>query len=323
MAMRARSATRLGIHIVTALAAIVVSLAIAEAGLRAARFEYHLYPSVQFGWPDPATIQNFYQSDPDLLWVTRDFADKIADARRRHPAVIFMGDSCTEFGTYPARTIAKLQQRGGALSTGVALGVGGWSSEQGLNLLRRDVVSLKPRVVTIYFGWNDHWVALGPTDPQLTTAHRLQWAADHVRLMQLLLKARMAAAGSMASRPNRVPIDRYRANLESMVRVARAAGSEAVLVTAPSNQVRGREPEYLKLRHVRSLDEVVPLHDAYIAATRQVAHSTGAALCDAAAAFARLEPRDPYFQKDGIHLTARGDEQLAGLLASCIVDAVR
>ena len=201
MAMRVRSATRLGIHIVTALSAIVVSLAIAEAGLRAARLEYHLYPSVQFGWPDPATIQNFYQSDPDLLWVTRDFAAKIGDARRTHPAVIFMGDSCTEFGTYPARTIAKLQQRGGALTSGVAR----WSSEQGLNLLRRDVVSLKPRVVTIY------WVALGPTDPQLTITHRLQWAADHVRLMQLLLKARMGASGSIASRPNRVPIDRYRA----------------------------------------------------------------------------------------------------------------
>ena len=84
-----------------------------------------------------------------------------------------------------------------------------------------------------------------------------------------------------------------------MVRVARAAGSEAVLVTAPSNQVRGREPEYLKLRHVRSLDEVVPLHDAYIAATPQVAQTTGAALCDAAAAFARLERRDRILRRMG------------------------
>ena len=177
--------------------------------------------------------------------------------------------------------------------------------------------------MTIYFGWNDHWVALGPTDPQLTLVRRFQWAGDHIRLLQLLLKARMGASEPIAARPNRVPIERYRANLDAMVREARAAGIRPVLITAPSNHVRGHEPPRLQLRHVRSLDEVIPLHAAYLDVTRQVAGETGATLCDAAAAFARLEPGDPYFEKDGIHLTPRGDEQLATLLANCIVAAAR
>ncbi len=322
-AMKPRFATRVGFHAIVVSVAVMLALGIAEGALRVARFEYHLYPIVQFGWPDPVTIRDVYRSDPDLLWVTRDFSAKIAAARRLHPAIVFMGDSVTEFGTYPARTIAKLQQEAPDLASGVALGVGGWSSEQGVSLLRRDVLSLKPRVVTIDFGWNDHWVALGPTDPQLTLAHRFEWAADHVRLMQLLLKARMGVAGPIASRPNRVPIERYRTNLQAMVREAAAAGIRSVLVTAPSNHLQGHEPEYLKLRHVRSLDELVPLHQAYVDVTRQVAAEGAATLCDAAAAFEHLQPRDPYFQRDGIHLTPRGDEQLASVLASCVVRAAR
>ncbi len=313
--------TRAGSRVAAVLLAALFALAAAEAGLRIARFEYHLYPTVQFGWPDPVTIEDFYRSDPDLLWVTRDFGDKVAAARHTHPAIIFLGDSCTEFGTYPTRTIAALQQHAPTFATGVAFGIGGWSSEQGLTLLRRDVVALKPRVVTIYYGWNDHWVALGPTDPELTFAHRFQWAADHVRLVQLLLKARMGVAGPMANRPNRVPIVRYRANLRAMVREAHTAGIHAVLITAPSNHVAGHEPEYLKLRHLRTLGELVPLHQAYVEVTREVARESGATLCDAAAAFEQLEGRNRYFQKDGIHLTTQGDEQLAGLLASCIVHA--
>lgn len=321
--MQPRPGARFRTHAVVTAIAIVLSLAIAEGGLRAARFEYHLVPAVQFGWPDPVEIHDLYRPDPDLLWVTRDFADKISAARQTHPDVVFMGDSCTEFGTYPERTVAKLHQVESVVRTGVAFGVGGWSSEQGLTLLRRDVLALKPRVVTIYFGWNDHWVALGPTDPELTLVHRFQWADDHLRLMQLLLKARMGRSEPMSQRPNRVPIERYQANLESMVREARSAGISPVLITAPSNHVRGHEPPRLQLRHVRSLDEVIPLHTAYLAVTRRVASETGATLCDAAAAFSRLDPRDSYFQRDGIHLTPRGDEQLASLLASCIVDAAR
>jgi lysophospholipase L1-like esterase len=321
--MLPRPGARFRLHAIVTAIATVSSLAIAEAGLRTARFEYHLFPAVQFGWPDPVEIRNYYRPDPDLVWVTRDFAERISFARQTHPDVVFMGDSCTEFGTYPARTIEKLHQRESVVRTGVAFGVGGWSSEQGLTLLRRDILALKPRVVTIYFGWNDHWVALGPTDPELASVRRFQWASEHVRLMQLLLKARMGVSEPMSKRPNRVPIERYQANLESMVRETRAAGIRPVLITAPSNHVRGHEPPRLQLRHVRSLDEVVPLHTAYLEVTRRVASATGATLCDAAAAFGGLEPRDSYFQRDGIHLTPRGDEQLASLLANCIVDATR
>ena len=82
------------------------ALALAEAALRAAHFHFDLMPTLEFGWPDPVAIHDGrYADDPDLVWVTRDYRETLRAARRTHPAIVFMGDSCTEFGTYPARTL--------------------------------------------------------------------------------------------------------------------------------------------------------------------------------------------------------------------------
>lgn len=302
-----------------AIGSIAVTLVLIEGALRVAGFEYHLMPAVQFGWPDPQTIQSAYADDPDLFWVTKDYRQKLRDARRSHPDVIFLGDSCTEFGRYPVLTMQILSAENSRYKTGVHLAAGGWTSEQGLAQLTRDVIPLHPKVVVVYYGWNDHWMALGPTDPQLHSMGRYLWFAEYSRLAQLALKARVALAMRTTDRPNRVPPDRYRQNLEAMARLARAAGITAVFVTAPSNHVPGHEPEYLLRRHVRRLADVVPLHQEYVRLTREAAEHEGAVLCDAAADFATLpQPRDRYFKADGIHFTPEGDLALARIVSPCI-----
>ena len=81
---------------------ILAALALAEVVLRARHFEFLSVPQMQFGWPEPELIQHSFQTDPDLLWVTRDYQTKLARARTEHARVIFMGDSCVEFSSYPA-----------------------------------------------------------------------------------------------------------------------------------------------------------------------------------------------------------------------------
>ncbi len=301
---------------------VATTLLLAEAGLRLAGFEYQPFPRVQFGWPDPTSLRNLYEPDPDLLWVPRDYASLLERARESRPALIFLGDSCTEFGQYPERTLALLAQRRPDLSSGMKLGVGGWSTEQGLAQLRRDIVPLHPKVVTFYFGWNDHWIALGPPDAEIPRIRALGALARHSRLFQLLGKARMAAAGPPSSRPNRVDLPRYRSNLETMVRLSREAGILPVLITAPSHHLPGREPSYLAQRHLRRLQDLIPLHQSYVEATREAARKTGATLCDAAWAFRFLPPpAERYFQQDGIHLSDEGDREMARILAGCIESA--
>jgi lysophospholipase L1-like esterase len=217
--------------------------------------------------------------------------------------------------------MAGLQAAGSPLASGVKVGVAGWSTAQGLEQLRRDVLPLHPRVVTIYYGWNDHWVAMGLTDPEIVRARPLRALADHLRLAQLWLKVKVALAARRRPAPNRVPLEIYASNLRAMATEARAAGIVPVFITAPSNHVIGHEPEYLAKRHVRSLSEVVPLHVAYLRATRDAAAASGARLCDAAATFASLPaPHDVLFQKDGIHLTAAGDEAMAHVVSGCLAD---
>ncbi len=304
-----------------AIVSLSAALLLVEGGLRLEHFQYHLMPAVQFGWPDPQTIRTTYADDPDVFWVTRDYRDKLRAARHTHPAVIFMGDSCTEFGQYPERTIQLLSAAHAPVATGLHLAAGGWSSEQGLVQLERDVIPLHPKVVVIYYGWNDHWMALGPTDEDLHAAHRFLWLADHVRLVQLVLRARMGLA-LRGAHPYRVPPDRYRHNIETMARLAQARGIVPIFVTAPSNYVAGQEPAYLLQRHVARLADVIPLHQRYVQITREAAHAAGGVVCDAAATFDALPPpHDMYFKADAIHFTAAGDEELARVVSGCVIRA--
>jgi len=306
------------------LAGLAISLAAAEGILRMVGFHFDLVPTLQFGWPDPAAIKEAYQPDADLVWVTKDYRPVLRAARRDHPAIVFMGDSCTEFGTYPSRTLALLASEHSPVATGVKLGVGGWSTEQGREQLERDVIPLHPKIVTIYYGWNDHWVAMGLTDPEIARAHYLLSLARASRIVQMWLRLKVNMAGRRTPRPNRVPLPRYEENLRRMAADARQAGIIPIFVTAPSNHVAGHEPAYLALRHLRTLGELVPLHTAYVDATRSVARETGTPLCDASAAFAALPlPHDHYFMKDGIHLTADGDQEMATVLAACIESAAK
>src|SRR4029079_15070800 len=129
-----------------------------------------------------------------------------------HPAIVFMGDSCTEFGTYPTRTLALLAAAHAPLATGVKVGVGGWSSAQGLVQLRRDVIPIHPHVITVYYGWNDHWKALGLTDPEILRTHRLRLLAADLRLAQLWLRVETAGAARRSRPPNSGPGPASRAN---------------------------------------------------------------------------------------------------------------
>lgn len=317
-----RSRPSVGAGVLLALISVIVTLTLVEGALRVAGFHYQLMPTVQFGWPDSHTIETTYADDPDLFWVTRDYREKLRTARRTHPDVVFMGDSCTEFGTYPQRTMEALTAAHAPVMTGIHLAAGGWSSEQGLIQLQRDVVPLHPKVIVVFYGWNDHWMALGPTDPDLHLARRFLWMADHLRIAQVALKARMGLSARNGQKPNRVPPERYRSNLDRIADLAKSAGITPVFVTAPSNYIVGREPAYLLRRHVQRLSDVVPLHQQYVELTRAAARESGAVLCDAAAAFAAIPgSHDRYFKADAIHFTADGDQELAHVVSACILEA--
>jgi lysophospholipase L1-like esterase len=291
-----------------------------EVGLRAWGFSFHTFPTVQFGWPVAEQIVSQYVPDREVFWVPRNYSQTLEAAHRDSPAIVFLGDSCTEFGQYPALVLSRLQQLAPTLATGTTFGVGGWSTVQGLTQLKRDVQPLRPRVVTMYFGWNDHWVALGAPDAEARPSALVWWLSQHSRLYQLWLKVNLRGRLThLENRPMRVPLPLYEANLREMARIVRGDAGTPVLITAPSGHLPGDEPKYLAERHVGRLKELIPLHASYIEATRRAARESGAVLCDAAREFESLPgPKERYFTEDGIHLSAEGDAHLADIVASCI-----
>ncbi|HEY3174201.1 MAG TPA: GDSL-type esterase/lipase family protein [Candidatus Polarisedimenticolia bacterium] len=305
-------------------ASLAVGLLAAEGVLRIMGFTFELAPRVEFGWPNPEGQKDWYRADPDLFWVSRDHAARLAALAKRRQDVLLLGDSCTESGNYPEMFLELLRrEHPGRSIAGGKIAASGWSSYQGLQLLKRDVVPLVPRVVTLYFGWNDHWVGFGIEDDEVhqIARTRLAFLPDESRTAQLLFKTRLASrVRDKSGWPKRVPPEKYRANLTEMARVAVSTGIIPVFLTAPTSHQAGKEPPYLAERFLRDLSELVPLHRQYVEITREVAAAEQVPLCDLYRRFEEMPPdqvRDVYFKADGIHATPEGGEKIAQLMGEC------
>lgn len=315
-------ATNLGL----AVTSVFLLLAVIEIALRVTGFSFVLYPEdIEFGRPDPVTLKAGFLEDDDLFWVKKDYPAVLERARREEPPLVLLGDSCTHLGTWDEALADLAARRLGGTLDWANLAVAGWSSYQGRRQLERDVVpALGPRVVTIFFGWNDHWIGFGLEDRTVAEVKRIfrsRWSG--LRVVQLATKATVAWRARASAYPNRVPIEPFADNLRAMVRDARSIGAVPVLFTAPSNHVEGAEPAHLAGRFLRELDDLVPLHRGYVEATREVARETGAPLCDLAARLDALprDEQDRVFMADGIHFTPAGNRVVAEHVFDCFADA--
>lgn len=307
--------------VLLALAGVLFSLVLCELILRLCGIPSKPFlEEIQFGWPDPQTLRNEYVPDPELFWVPRTYKASLVDTQRVPPEIVFLGDSCTQFGSYPARVVEKLRrQTENAALTGLSVGVGGWSSAQGLRQLERDIVPLRPKVVTVFFGWNDHWRHFGASDQDVAwVGAPLLFLSINLKVVELCKRAYV----TFRSDPKglRVPLSNFRAILREIVSTSKDNGIVPVLITAPSALIPGREPERLAQRWVRNLRDVVPLHQQYSNVVRDVAAATGVPLCDLAARFDELPAQQreaEYMLSDGIHFTPAGDEALANFIVQC------
>jgi len=314
-------AKRLAPRMALLAAGIAVGLGLAEAGLRLIGFEAPLYPeTIEFGFPDPETRASLYEPDPDLFWTGPSYTERLS--RAEGVGMVFLGDSCTEFGKYDVELarLAARDQEGRALDF-LNAGCGGWTSWQGRQQMARDVAGLRPAVATIYFGWNDHWVGFGLEDKEVARLNEtLLYPLRDVRLVQLGRLAWIGLAGD-EGQPLRVAPEDFRSNIAAMIETAREAGIEPILLTAPSSHAEGREPAHLANRWIPDLEELVPRHRLYADMVREVAIEKNAILCDLAAEFEeipRSERARRYFKTDGIHLTEEGDRLAAEMLMDCL-----
>lgn len=312
---------------------LVVLLLVVEGGLRLAGFERRSsVEAMQFsfsveGFNADARVPILERND-QVFWRPRplvrghnshgtfgpEFSEAKPDGTLRF---VCLGDSCTHYGPipYPERWQKLLQARAERPCEVINAGVIGYTSFQGLRRLESDVSRWSPDVITVYFGWNDHWLARGYRDsqqrpPQAAVASTAE-LLDHLRTYQLVSLAGAKLRTAQSAGVHRVELDEYGDNLRAIVRAGRELKSEVWLITAP-HALESGIPAYLTAtREVDDPAGLIAMHAAYNQAVRQVAQDLDVPLVDLDREIEARGDRAALFDDDHIHLSDAGKDFLA------------
>lgn len=263
--------------------------------------------------------------DPELLWKFKPgsvFQGKAINAlgfraRTIDPVkapdttrIVCMGDSVTGQGRPPYAQYLhdrlQVAPPGPGAWEAFNVGVHGYCVLQGSVLFDRIAPVLTPDIVTLYFGWNDHWLDRTPMSQQMA----VRMGSVSGRIYEVLRRSRLFSYLVVTLNPTkpllaatsedwvlRVPPEEYREGLAGLVRKVRAAGAVPVVITAPRRALTG---ELLRKNYARSIGEAEAIHDRYTAITREVATAENAPLFDLARLLEGPE-NDHLFAPDGIH----------------------
>lgn len=322
-------------QIILALATLYIMVGALEWMLVKSEFKVEMAPVIfETTDADGHTERDAGYSDPEFLWkfhpgkrydrivINRlGYRDREVDPVKQPgiKRVICMGDSVTAQGHPPySQLLHNLLAAAPPTSNrweAFNMAVYGYSSAQGLKVFKNQARQLQPDIVTLYYGWNDHWLEM-QTDRNRMAMKVSRW---HGKLYNILKNKRcfmllfnMFANGHQGRAVRetagfRVPPGEYAAILTEFVKDIRAAGARPLLITAPRREVgvnRNKFPEAMAKIDFNAV------HDEYAELTRQVAVQTRADLLDLHAMGAAPE-FDPYFSDDGIHFRQQGLQYIA------------
>ncbi|MGB3977296.1 MAG: GDSL-type esterase/lipase family protein [bacterium] len=235
--------------------------------------------------------------------------------------IVCLGDSCTFFGqpSYSAMLEILLNCQSPHKNVQVInAGVPAYSSLQGLRYLQNRLLEYHPDIVTVYFGWNDHWLARDGADIDHDLSRvspfieRFLKKCRSLDLLRLFIKRIQRSTASTAKKTVRVSLEDYRSNLVEMAKTAEKQGFKLVYLTAPHGFDPDNLPNYLEeMGYVDDLSLLIDMHDDYNDVVRQVAAETGLVCVDLAALIDKRADRKNLFLSDGIHLSDSGIKVIA------------
>ncbi len=277
--------------------------------------------------------------DPDLVWafipdswVYGRHINRLGFRERevnpvKQPGVrriICLGDSVTAQGQpgysmYLHQMLTNAPPGGGQWEA-FNMGVYGYSSLQGLRLFQLRVKELKPDIVTVSFGRNDHTFLEQADNERMAAnlpafAKRIYSVLARRTLGRLILH--MVDRGHLwtVARPKgqksgervlRVPPEDFRNIMRQFVQEIRAIGAVPILLTAPR---KSEIPEdYVNNNVTHSTEEFKQMHDQYAQIVREVCQETGAPLLDMQKIISGPE-WDPHFAHDAIHFDGYDHEK--------------
>ncbi len=318
-----------------------------EGVLAALKFEAPLPPVVIRGEHSTNEFSEALIPDPDLIWKFnpgKDFKGRRVNAmgfldREVNPVkapgairVICLGDSCTGQGIPPYSGLLH-QRLTNSPPTAAAweafnMAVHGYSVVQGLRLFQLRGRALQPDIVTIYYGWNDHWIDRQPDRRRVVLAMPQLAARVYVKLARKRFFQMLVWLAGGTRRPSddkrtwgyRVPQDDYLKSLAELAREIRAAGAVPLIITAP--RAERLTPLLVRNNQARTLDEAMMTHDMYNDLARETARNHAIPILDLAAMFRATECA-PLFSDDGIHFKDEGRARIAAEIDRKIREIVK
>lgn len=250
--------------------------------------------------------------------------------------IVCLGDSTTfgiwneSFGvlrtttSYPAELATLLATNGYDDVEVVNAGVLGYTSAHGVAQLLAQIVRLRPDVITVRFGNNDHGIHYGGPIPASTALDYalLRWTPqvvldlDTVRLAFFGLR-RLELGGNLPMRPKTVPPDEFRRNLLRIVTIGRAYGARVLFLDFPYRPLeRGPspgEPFPNPAQDAKTIDELHATHAAYQDIEREVARETDTPFLEMGPVLLARH-REVFTDADMTHPNATGYALMAQLL---------
>lgn len=241
---------------------------------------------------------------------------------------------------YPQRLAQLLDERAGPGKFEVMnAGVPGYNSWMGVMLLRSKLRNVRPDLVTVRYGWNDHLMSMGGgggevyrevDNPVLLHVEDFMLRTATYRWLRRLGRE-MKARGTPEHKPTQadiakvwrpdVPLDQYKKNLRRIVEIGRSKGAEVWLLTTPHafliDANRGQYDKFpdtmaakllIRFSAIPNFDEMIRIHDQYAEATREVGRETGAPVIDMEAAYAAHASEALYNSTDVVHPTQLGHD---------------
>ena len=181
----------------------------------------------------------------------------------------------------------------------------------------------------MYYGWNDHWLALGSIDSEkVLYLQEKPWEKisniiyKKVRLLQAIKKLIVSVKRIDSNKPIdevRVPPDQYSKNLLKIIKIFDNKNIPIVLITAPTSHYRLGVPDYLvEIKAIANKQSIIEMHKMYNQIVREIARNYGVLILDLESEFDENENIQEIFSTDGIHFTSRGlalvAKQVAGFM---------
>ncbi|MBN1210986.1 MAG: SGNH/GDSL hydrolase family protein [candidate division Zixibacteria bacterium] len=336
----------IGVRIIGVIIPLLIFVAVSELVLNL--FDTDLYFKNQF-FPVNRDIDfcDIYKKDPHLFWTFREnittkseqfsyltyhinshgFRGPEFEKEKKNYRILALGNSCT-FGWGVDQDYTWVSQLEKILERQfpdnncevINAGIPGYSSHQGKILLKEKLLDLKPDMVLIMFGWNDHFAAgKGISDLEQKMPGRfiigLQNFFSRFKTYQLMRKIILSASekqefvslGQMEGK-RRVSPQEFYVNLAAIAHLARENNAQPVLLVPPIACAQTYFNGTLSQLHV--------IHQAYQNRIRAVAQKEHIPLIDLQAEFDRYRDLftdaygDPtHFNENGHRLTA---ETIAG-----------